>query len=186
MRLRGPETSSAWTRGWHVIRRVLITTMALAVVAIWALIGPLPQSMTKARHEWLTAPDDPHPQYFFDGARGTLTSNGMSGDWTMHASECVSGQPQSFYGISLSDRTNPALAARIVQPESGFDRVTVQIPKSHEEITFNKPQCTVWDVEMHYDGTLANSIRELAGHARFECSQGNAHIAGNIELRKCH
>jgi hypothetical protein len=180
------ETPSTWTRWWRVIRRILITTTALVIVGIWALIGPLPKHMMKARHDWLTAPDDPHPQYYFDGARGTLASSGTSGNWTMYASECTSGQARAFYGVSLSDRINPTLAARIVQPESGVEHVTVQMPNSDEEVSFGRQQCSVWDVDIHYDGTLANSIRELAGHARFECSQGDAHIVGNLELRKCH
>jgi hypothetical protein len=179
-------TESYWSRWWRVIRRILITTTALVIAGIWALIGPLPKQMMKARHDWLTAPDNPHPQYFFDGARGTLASSGASGNWTMYASECTSGQARAFYGVSLSDRTNPALVARIVLPESGVEHVTVQIPNSHEEVSFNRQQCSVWDVDMHFDGTLANSIQELAGHARFECSEGDAHIAGNLELLKCH
>jgi hypothetical protein len=105
-------------------------------------------------------------------------------DWT--AAEAHDEGTTRLVDVSLSDRTNPALAARIVQPESGVEHVTVQIPNSDKEVTFNRQQCSLWDVDIQYDRTVFNGIRELAGHARFECSQGDAHIVGNLELRKCH
>ena len=171
---------------WRVLWRVLAVVMFLLILGIWALIGPLPNRMMQARHNWLNAPDDPHPQYFFDSAHGTLVSKGASGDWTLYASDCLSGQARSYYGVSLTDRTNAQLAARIVQPEFGGDHITVKNPDNGQETTFTRQQCSQWDVDMHYDGTTANTIKELAGHARFDCSAPNEHIVGNFELRACH
>ena len=164
--------------------------MVIAVcvfVGIWALIGPLPSHMQAARHSWLTAPDNPHPQHSWDTASGTLTSSGASGDWTMNATGCTSGQPAgAFFGVNLADGSNRNLAARIVQPESGEDHVTVSRISEQKEFRFDRSGCSVWDVDMHFDGTVANSVYELEGHARLDCSQNGGHITANLDLRRCN
>jgi hypothetical protein len=91
----------------------------------------------------------------------------------------------AFYGVNLADRSNRSFAARIVQPESGEEHVTVKIPNVEKEFRFDRQECSVWDVDIHFDGTVANSIYELAGHARLNCSQNDAHIVANLDLRHC-
>jgi hypothetical protein len=175
---------SGW---WHILRRILIVAVALVIAGIWALVGPLPSHMGKARADWFAAQDDPHAPSSFDSAGGTLTSTGASGDWTIHATSCTSGQPWgAFYGVNLADRSNAGLATRIVLPESGEDHVTVKVPGAQKDFRFDRSACSVWDVDIHFDGTVANSIYELAGHARLDCSQNGAHIAANLDLRRCN
>jgi hypothetical protein len=165
------QTPSRWGRFWHLALRVLLVSVILFIVLVSALIGPLPSHLSKARHDWLNAPDNPHPQYFFDGARGTLASTGASGNWTMFASDCSSGQAEAYFGVKVGDRTNSTLSARVVAPETGQPHVTVLVPATKTMLTLNRDACSVWDVDMHPDGSVYNGVRELVGHARFDCTR---------------
>jgi hypothetical protein len=180
------ELPSRGRRFWRLALRLLGALAVLFVVFVYAIIGPLPAHLSKARHDWLNAPDDPHPQYFFDGARGTLVSTGTSGTWTMFASDCASGQAQSYFGVKVGDRTNLALSARVVSPESGQQHITVLVPENKSELSLNRDACTIWDVDMHNDGKVYNGVREIVGHARFDCAGNGSHLVGDLQLRACN
>ncbi len=153
--------------------------------------------MARARHEWLTAgAEDPRnahpavastPTHFYDTAAGVLNSSGSLGNLQLQVHSCVAGQHRGFFGATILDREQPGLAINVVLPEDGTDHITVNTPLRPPHV-IPKNHCRVWDVDLHEDGTVANEIYELAGHAKFDCHEPDTdvHLAGDLILKRCH
>jgi hypothetical protein len=197
-RIDGSSRGGVWKR------RLLLAFGGFFAV-VWLLILPLPGPMARARHRWLAeAAESPAGEHtterrasrFNDGAQGVVSfsgssdssgSNGSKGSWRMQVDSCASGQHREFYGVSLVETAQPKLALNVVLPEDGTGHITVKTPGGMLDV-IPKEQCSVWDVVVEEDGTVANDIYELAGHARFDCTlpDRSAHVTGDVTLKSCH
>lgn len=188
-RIEGSSRRGIWKR------RLLIAFGGFFTV-VWLLILPLPGPMGRARHRLFTAgaeapangqPSGQRTPRFYDGAQGVVSFNGPPGNWQMQVDSCVSGQLHAFYGVSLSSEQQPNAAIHVVLPEDGADHITVKAPDGMLKV-IPREQCSVWDVAVEEDGTVANDIYEVAGHARFDCKLPNnsAHVTGNVTLKRCN
>jgi hypothetical protein len=179
-----------------VWKRRLLLVAGVVVAVVWLLILPLPGPMAGARHRFLTEGADApaagqtgeqRTSSFFDGAQRVVSFDGPSGKWEMQVNSCASGQMHAFYGVSLGSEQQPNLAVNVVLPEDGAGHITVKTTDGMLE-RIPKEQCSVWDVAIDRDGTVANSVYEVAGHARFVCSvpESNTHVTGYVTMKRCN
>ena len=122
------------------------------------------------------------------GITGTITAAGTPESWTMTPTDCDSGEPRQFLGISFYDLHQPKLGGRLVIPVDDPTHIVLNTPTQGGAVRLDKTECTTWDVDAHRNNSTFNGIWGVTGHARFDCTFDDpvAHFTGDVQFHSCH
>jgi len=129
--------------------------------------------------------------------KGSFTAKGKPlGDFVLKPDICGSGQERGYFGVVLmpGEETKGARGAiKLVRdPVKGW-LVQVQLPGSCKNgqcrsVTFDREECSQYDIAVRKSNTTVNDVRLLEGHLRLECTfkgKGKGTASAQLEFSGC-
>ena len=119
--------------------------------------------------------------------KGTITSSGAGGNWTMNVTSCISGIHRGYFGAAFFDDKQSQLGGHVAVQENGDQDIMINTPPSGGSVRLSPGSCSLWDVSMLETGSTRFHPVIMGGHARFRCDFVNpeAHMNGNVDFRFC-
>ncbi len=107
-----------------------------------------------------------------------------AGSFSMTPTKCFSGEREGFFGVQLEDGSDNFLRA-VKDPTKGYV-VLVKVPDSDKTLSVTKTDCTKFDIRVETQSSTINDIRNVTGHIRVDCSEGDDTLKAKVTFENCH
>lgn len=120
-------------------------------------------------------------------ASGTVVADGrVVGHWSLAANACSSGQPKSFYGVSIFDREAPDQQLTLIHDPVAGDVIDADIPGQDKDARFLPRDCPVLKSELRRMGSVVNRVDNLEGRLDAECKTFDDRLSVHVKFQLCH
>jgi hypothetical protein len=116
---------------------------------------------------------------------GQIAARPASGEaQTLAFDDCMSGEPEGFFGVELVSTNAPAVLRVTEDPIEG---TRARITRSGKTATFTAAGCSVLQARIAKTGTKINGTTLLDGEVTVDCRDGDgASYAGIVSFSSCH
>ncbi|NOZ85195.1 MAG: hypothetical protein GXP49_02820 [Deltaproteobacteria bacterium] len=116
--------------------------------------------------------------------QGSFEAEGGSlGTWKFVPDQCLSGEPQGFFGIFLTKKNDQDHLVKIIKDQvTGKLSLVIKIPGTDKARLINS--CKQLDGTIHRTDTRFNKVWVLAGSIDVSCP--SEHFRGKVMFANCH